>query len=294
MAQMAPPTKTWLRNMVLPTIKGKPFSNIINIPAMLIAGLFFCGTAVRSESLQLAADFFEEGRWEHCLRECRRGLISGQDHAAEFRLFEALSLARIEPGSNRTLARLKSLQYQSNDLHTASLASYELGRQYWLSEAPESAFSAFEFTFYSTTNQTLWLQASCSLYQLTKEYSELKEGQQTLLDQITTSRQLWTAELLKACAKPEWQRPKKPSLLIRFYRSQISPAIGSRCSLEPSCSEYFYQASCTHGKLLAVPMISDRFIREPKESNEQNDPVEVNGKMRYRDPIANHDFWMNK
>ena len=80
--------------------------------------------------------------------------------------------------------------------------------------------------------------------------------------------------------------------LITFYRTQVSPAIGERCGLEPSCSEYFVQAVRKHGPL-GIPMMADRFFREPTVFAAAEHPVIMpNGRIRYADPLSDHDFWM--
>jgi len=81
-------------------------------------------------------------------------------------------------------------------------------------------------------------------------------------------------------------------MFISLYRTQISPAIGARCSLEPSCSEYFVQAVKKHGAL-GVPIMADRFVREPSVFAAAEKPVVMpNGRIRYADPVSDHDFWM--
>ena len=128
------------------------------------------------------------------------------------------------------------------------------------------------------------------------EHPELKEGKDDLQDQINTSRDQWFGALFTQCAKPEASndKPESPGWFIAFYRGQISPAIGDRCNLEPSCSEYFHQAKALHG-LKAIPMAADRFFREPGVNSEKKDPVLMpSGQIRYRDPLENHDFWMAK
>ena len=80
---------------------------------------------------------------------------------------------------------------------------------------------------------------------------------------------------------------------ITFYRTQVSPAIGARCSLEPSCSEYFVQAVRKHS-LLGFPIIADRFFREPSVLAARAKPVVMpDGHIRYADPVSDHDFWMH-
>ena len=79
--------------------------------------------------------------------------------------------------------------------------------------------------------------------------------------------------------------------LISLYRTQISPAIGRRCSLHPSCSEYARQAMRKHG-LLGLAMYADRGIREPRVVAERRHAIVVNGRVKYRDPLEEHDYWL--
>ena len=80
--------------------------------------------------------------------------------------------------------------------------------------------------------------------------------------------------------------------IVKFYRAQIGPAIGSRCDLRPSCSEYFLQASRAHG-LLGIALMADRFVREPSVVSAKEQPVTLpDGHVRYADPLSGHDFWM--
>ena len=129
-----------------------------------------------------------------------------------------------------------------------------------------------------------------------KEHPELKSGRDALISQIDTSRDQWNRILFSQCAKPvaDDTSANTPGWFVGVYRSQISPAIGARCVLQPSCSEYFVQAKAKHG-LLAIPMIGDRFFREPEVSNRKLEPMIMeDGHIRYRDPVEYHDFWMMK
>jgi hypothetical protein len=78
---------------------------------------------------------------------------------------------------------------------------------------------------------------------------------------------------------------------IAFYRSFISPAIGRRCSLTPSCSQYALDAIGRHG-LLGVAMFADRAVREPSVVAAAREPAIVNGRRRYPDPLDAHDWWI--
>lgn len=81
-------------------------------------------------------------------------------------------------------------------------------------------------------------------------------------------------------------------IIVAFYRFCISPAIGARCSIQPSCSQYFLEASRKHG-LLAFPIIADRLVREPGLVAEKRVTVLVGGKTRIADPLADHDNWLS-
>lgn len=79
--------------------------------------------------------------------------------------------------------------------------------------------------------------------------------------------------------------------VVSFYRKFIGPAIGSRCVLEPSCSRYFLEASRKHG-LLGLPMVADRFVREPAASAPDRPWVQTtSGQWRHPDPVSDHDWW---
>ena len=81
--------------------------------------------------------------------------------------------------------------------------------------------------------------------------------------------------------------------VVGFYRLFVGPAIGNRCVLEPSCSRYYLEASRKHG-ILGVPMVTDRFVREPVESNSERLMHMPDGSWRHPDPVSDHDWWFSK
>ena len=82
--------------------------------------------------------------------------------------------------------------------------------------------------------------------------------------------------------------------VVWFYRTFVGTAIGDRCVLQPSCSRYFLEASRRHG-LLGIPMITDRFVREPAASAPDRPWVRMpSGEWRHPDPVEDHDFWFSK
>ena len=269
---------------------------IKNIPALCFAGMFFFCSQADADLLALATGLFEEGEWALCRRECRRALLQDAKPAERFRLLGTLALVRDGGDPEACAAQLASIAGGNADTETTAVASYELGRLQWLLNQPERALDSFAQAFHTTTNKTLFLRAACSIFLLAKEFPDIQDGREGLMQQVATSRNQWYGALFKMCAKPDPSRrePGAPNWIVRFYRSQISPAIGNRCTLEPSCSEYFHQAHQHHG-WVAVPMAADRFFREPEVSNRKDDPVVMeSGQIRYRDPVENHDFWMEK
>ncbi|MBM4153561.1 MAG: membrane protein insertion efficiency factor YidD [Lentisphaerae bacterium] len=93
-------------------------------------------------------------------------------------------------------------------------------------------------------------------------------------------------------AERETVRSLPGRLLVGLYRSVVRPAIGARCALDPSCSEYFLIVSRRHG-LLGFPMIVDRFVREPSVLRAHPVPAPPGGNVRVPDPVCDHDFWMS-
>ncbi len=77
-------------------------------------------------------------------------------------------------------------------------------------------------------------------------------------------------------------------LMVGFYRLCIAPAIGSRCVVKPSCSQFSMQAAQERG-WLGVPMTGDRLVREPSVVMGKEHPVEdPDGRVRYADPVSDH------
>lgn len=51
------------------------------------------------------------------------------------------------------------------------------------------------------------------------------------------------------------------SILMRTYRSVISPVGGRRCGMHPSCSSYAQDAVRDRGTVIGVTMACDRLLR---------------------------------
>jgi len=80
---------------------------------------------------------------------------------------------------------------------------------------------------------------------------------------------------------------------VRFFQRFISPVDGPRCRMYPTCSGYALQALDRHGPLLGTLLTVDRLLHEGSPE-EHRHPVEIFGRRRFHDPLANNDFWLNR
>jgi putative membrane protein insertion efficiency factor len=64
-------------------------------------------------------------------------------------------------------------------------------------------------------------------------------------------------------------------LPIRLYQLVISPALGSRCKYEPSCSRYAVQAIRRYGVARGLVLAGWRLLRCNPWSHGGHDPVEA-------------------
>ena len=68
-----------------------------------------------------------------------------------------------------------------------------------------------------------------------------------------------------------------PILLIKFYRSYISPLLGQSCRFYPTCSSYALEAFRTHNFFYAMWLTLWRVLRCNPFSKGGYDPVPVSG-----------------
>ena len=78
---------------------------------------------------------------------------------------------------------------------------------------------------------------------------------------------------------------------VEFYRKYISKAMGDRCPMYPSCSQYCIDALKKHGPVVGWIMTCDRLMRCGRDEVRLSPPVWINGKRRCYDPVSNNDFW---
>lgn len=77
---------------------------------------------------------------------------------------------------------------------------------------------------------------------------------------------------------------------LRFYQRNLSPVMGGRCPMNPSCSRYSIQAINKHGFFIGLVMTADRLIHEADETRLATASVRGN-KVTFSDPVENNDFW---
>ena len=161
----------------------------------------------------------------------------------------------------------------------------------------DALLRAKALSFGNTDDRRRFWRAGALLYFLMKDDRALRDEAPLLWRQLLTCRDAWPVDVVRAMRKLARERkggggaPLPVRAVIAFYRGQISPAIGERCILEPSCSEYMLQACKAHG-LLGVPIGMDRLTREPSVPvGESNAVARPDGTIRFADPVSDHDFW---
>ncbi len=252
---------------------------------------------VEAQRLDLATELFSEGRWVEARREALRVIAADPDDeralllAAQSGVEAWPTMTGIKPVPPEARV-LEHLAAEAGDPAVRSRASYEAGRLRWAFGDLKGAWLFYSGAFRSAKDHDLFLHSGCALFLLRQYDPALGADDPALLNQLATCRNLWRWELrdevrvTSGPTKSQWAaRPGE--WIVAFYRAQIGPAIGHRCSLQPSCSAYFLEASRKHG-LLGVPLIADRLVREPGVVSAADHPVEVHGQTRFADPLSDH------
>lgn len=266
----------------------------------LVPGIFFFALALSvawGAGLDLASELFGEGQWSAARTESLRAQAEATEpEASRARLLAAVSALRMGIGREEAQSDLAALwREESAGLETRCMAAYEFGLADW-AEGGNDAPAALEFAYLQTRDTPLFWRAGCSFYFYLKADKKLRREKAALWQSLQSCRDAWPLEVWRECRPRKKTGPSVAALpgrwLVQFYRAQIGPAIGSRCDLLPSCSEYFLQASRVHG-LLGVPIMADRFVREPSVVSARENPVLMpDGRIRYADPLSAHDSWM--
>lgn len=256
-----------------------------------VAALFAVAIC-QAGSLDLAESLFEEGSWEICLRECRRILAQSPSNTQARLLFDISNL-RLERHTQRSIDSLQQL-LTDNILSRRhkTMAAYECGEALKAEGKEQDALKYLADSFYQTLDKTLAAKSASSI----KAILDSKAGRRMEMDSLSSQVETVLSSSgdrgrMSAAAPDTESTGKIGELIVWLYREAISPALGQRCSLYPSCSEYFLRASRKHG-LLGFPIQADRFVREPGVVQSKKKPVVCGNIIKYADPLSDHDFWL--
>jgi uncharacterized protein len=79
---------------------------------------------------------------------------------------------------------------------------------------------------------------------------------------------------------------------ISFYQKIISPAVGNRCQMSPSCSAYSKEAFQAHGFFIGWIMTCDRLMRCGRDETHLSPGVWPPEGRLTSDPLSANDSWM--
>jgi len=268
-----------------------------------VPGIFFLALAGSASgdgtSLALGGELLAEGRWAAARAEGLRALAEAESPAEAARARLLAARAARGAGGDDAGARAEFEAIRRDDAappDTRSAAAWEAGRAALEAGDRDAAFSALQYAFLNAREPPLFWRSGCSLYFLLKRDKPRRRAEPALWQALLSCRDAWPSAVWLECRPGGRRGASWASLpgrgIVTFYRTAIGPAIGSRCDLEPSCSEYFLQASRAHG-LLGIPIMADRFVREPSVVSAKERPVVMpSGRIRYADPLSDHDVWM--
>jgi len=240
----------------------------------------------------LAVALFAEGQWQACRAECLRAVATTNATPPETRLLAATCAVRLgSPAARDELTALLALTNAPPAV--TAMARLELGRDLIARGETAAAVAPLKQAFTQADAPAVALRGGYYLYQLLSREDLDTAPDAALLLQLESCRPLWTAHLRDEC-RIEPRRTRRyltlpAAWLIGFYQHQIGPAIGNRCSLAPTCSRYAQQALSRHG-VGGIPMIGDRFVREPSVVAARSNPIQEGSRRRYQDPIEDHEW----
>lgn len=262
-------------------------------------GILFCllGGPSWAGSLDLARQLFEEGDWNRSRSEALRVLAESPERDSAS-LLAAVSTLRLSPQDAVARAALYHLGREAGNPDLRATASYELARVRWADGDTLGAFDAYARAFQSAADRQLFLRSGCAMFLLRQDNASLGEDDPALLQQLATCRNLWRWELraevrVHPGGPPRSIASRPAEWMVALYRTQIRPAIGHRCSLQPSCSEYFLQAGRQHG-WLGPALLGDRLVREPGVVAAAEHPVPSGELTLFKDPLHDHDAWLQQ
>ena len=85
---------------------------------------------------------------------------------------------------------------------------------------------------------------------------------------------------------------KAATLPVDLYQKHLSPILGGKCPMYPSCSHYSKDAINKHGLLMGWFMTCDRLMRCGRDELDRSEIVKVHQQELCYDPVSNNDFWL--
>ncbi len=262
----------------------------------MISGILFFPLLLAAAESDLARQLYDEGNWPACELECRRILDSSPTHEPALLMFSSAALRRSGADIESRLPLLLTLANQGLSPEVrASAATDAAWILYSRRRIPESWELARQ-AFLTTTETPTFLSSGSLLIRILDARGTSITPAPALMLQLESCRPILAAQAPPVFIQTQHRNrsdilSKPGQWIVAFYRWAIRPAIGTRCSLNPHCSEYFLQASLKH-KLLAIPMIADRLVREPGVVSSRRNAVYEKGQLKVPDPLQDHDFWM--
>jgi putative component of membrane protein insertase Oxa1/YidC/SpoIIIJ protein YidD len=276
-----------------------------------VALLLFCGAASASRNKPatigaaetLATQLFSESNWKQCATECSRTILKIREDSTnqtavilKMRLMRAV--CRQNLGQNCIDELIAISKAPNVPSEVCAMADYELGRAMWMANDQTNALNHLKSAFVQAPTVDIYRHAGATLFLLLRESPSIAESSPELKTLLHTSSRSWDSHLLAECQRPDNKKAVISSAparwIVRFYQTQISPAIGSRCSLNPSCSHYSMEALRKHGLIVGIGATADRLIREPSVVASRENPVIIAGHRKFSDPLSKHDWWMRK
>jgi len=230
-----------------------------------------------------------------CRREALRERAANPDNAWANMYFHAAGMHG-DIRFDESISGLEQVAEEfQNNRAVASAAHFHLGLDAWSRRDTANAWKYLSRSFQHHENDEQYKLAGCMLFMIQWDHPEvIPESDSSLVTQLRTMRPLWTRERIDAALKYKESREEQNAVsgkpgqwVVSFYQSQVGPAIGNRCSLHPSCSRYFRQASKEHG-IKGIALIGDRLVREPGVVGRAEKTVFVDGQEKIADPVSDH------
>ncbi len=264
---------------------------------LLLGGVFLClPVFVFGSSSDLAEELFNDGDWPAAQREAQRAATGSTSISERERLRWMAAVAALRAPNDRAtreaaLADLQALNESAAAPESRGRAALEVGHSLLRQGRPDEAWPWLARAFRSGASDPVVLAAGAELLWLGRvKPSRWNRDSDLRLPLATLRPVLWNLPLVS-------RERRHPSLgvraglwLTRFYRSQIRPAIGSRCQMHPTCSAYFVEAAHRHG-WRSLPLIADRLIREPSVVQAGENPIYEPERIAYPDSVEAHTFW---